>query len=190
MPREGVRDAGCLMHPQPHAQKRVARPRTSIHSGGTGKPGNPARNGVTAYTVLSSGRCSLRPSSRGLRFCPARLGGLASAGLDPSIRGGTTRLRSPLQYRSSCAIFISSQAQLNGRPPCQLDHARYRRVHRISSRVRDDRDTPLVWDETILVVDCFEQKVNRNIFGEGAGQLPKQIKSCRLGTDIAGGGRM
>jgi hypothetical protein len=66
---EGVRDAGCLMHPQPRAQKRVARPRTSINSGGTGKPGHPARNGVTAYTVLSSGRCSLRPSSRGLRFC-------------------------------------------------------------------------------------------------------------------------
>ena len=109
-----MRDAGCLMHPQPCAQKEVARPRTSLHSGGTGKPGNPARNGFTDYTVLSSGRCSLRPSSRGLRFCPARLGGLASAGLDPSIRGGTTRLRSPLQYRSSCATFISSQAQLNG----------------------------------------------------------------------------
>ena len=87
--------------------------------------------------------------------------------------------------------FVSSQAHHSMCPcPADGDHARYRRVHRISSRVRDDRDTPLVWDETILVVDCFEQKVNRNIFGEGAGQLPKQIKSCRLGTDIAGGGRM
>ena len=119
-PREGVRDAGCLMHPQPCAQKRAARPRTSPHSGGTGKPGNPARNGVTLYAVLSSGRCSLRPSPCGLRFRPARLGGLASARLDPSIRGGTTRLRSPLRYRSSCATFESSQAQLNGRLPCQL----------------------------------------------------------------------
>jgi hypothetical protein len=119
-PRRGR--AGCRVPDAPAAlcAKRVARPRTSILSGGTGKPGNPARNGFTDYTVLSSGRCSLRPSSRGLRFCPARLGGLASAGLDPSIRGGTTRLFSPLRYRSSCATFISSQAQLNGRLPCQL----------------------------------------------------------------------
>ena len=93
------------MHPQPCAQKGVARPRTSVLSGGTGKPGHPARNGVTTYTVLSSGRCSLRPSSRGSRFVCARLGRRASAGLDPSIRGGTTRLRCPFRYRSSCAIF-------------------------------------------------------------------------------------
>jgi hypothetical protein len=32
--------------------------------------------------------------------------------------------------------------------PANPSHAQRCRVHRISSRVRDDRDTPLVWDET------------------------------------------
>ena len=54
--------------------------------------------------------------------------------------------------------------------PANSDHARYRRVHRISSRVRDDRETPLVWDETNEGMRCFERKVNRNIFHLGAGQ--------------------
>ena len=54
--------------------------------------------------------------------------------------------------------------------PANSDHARYRRVHRISSRVRDDRDTPLVWDETNEGMKCFEQKGNKNIFDSGAGQ--------------------
>ena len=55
--------------------------------------------------------------------------------------------------------------------PANGDHARYRRVHRISSRVCDDRETPLVWDETNVDVGCFEQKGNRNIFWYGAGQV-------------------
>ena len=55
--------------------------------------------------------------------------------------------------------------------PANSGHARYRRVHRISSRVCDDRETPLVWDETDADINCFEQKGNRNIFCDGAGQL-------------------
>jgi len=51
--------------------------------------------------------------------CQARLGRRTSAGLDPSVRGGTTRLRCPLQHRSSCATSVSSQAHLNGHLPCQ-----------------------------------------------------------------------
>jgi len=44
----------------------------------------------------------------------------------------------------------SSTHRLNLRAACPAnsDHARYRRVHRISPRVCDDRETPLVWDET------------------------------------------
>jgi len=60
---KGVRDAGCLMHPQPRAQKRVARPHTSIHSGGTGKPGNPARDGLRCMPCSPRGDALLRPSS-------------------------------------------------------------------------------------------------------------------------------
>ena len=63
--------------------------------------------------------------------------------------------------------------------PANSDHARYRRVHRISSRVCDDRETPLVWDETKGVMRCFEQKGNRNIFRYGAGQHRNTNRSRR-----------
>jgi hypothetical protein len=63
-PSEGVRDAGRLMHPQPCAQKRAARPRTSIHSGGTGKPGNPARDVLQLIPCSPRGgaHCARRPA--------------------------------------------------------------------------------------------------------------------------------
>ena len=170
-PREGVRDAGCLMHPQPCAQKRVARPRTSIHSGGTGKPGNPARNGVTVYTVLSSGRCSIAPVIPRIKVLSAP--GWAdeppqdltpASGVGP--HGFSVRFDIVRPARPSKAHSRTRGAYR----PANSDHARYRRVHRISSRVRDDRDTPLVWDETNEAIACFEQKENRNIFRSGAGQ--------------------
>jgi len=66
--------------------------------------------------------------------------------------------------------------------PAKSDHARYRRVHRISSRVCDDRETPLVWDETKRVIRCFEQKGNRNIFGYGARQ-PRNTNLRKLDKD-------
>ena len=51
----------------------------------------------TMYAVLSSGRCSIAPVIPRIKVCPTRLGRLASAGLDPSIRGGTTRFYRPQQ---------------------------------------------------------------------------------------------
>ena len=114
-PRKAPRGrAGCRAPDAPAASraKKAARPRTSIHSGGTGKPGNPARNGVTLYAVLSSGRCSIAPVFLRKMACRTRLGPTNLRRNYPSVRGGTTRLRSPLQYRSSCATFISSQPHL------------------------------------------------------------------------------
>jgi len=64
--------------------------------------------------------------------------------------------------------------------PANSDHTRYRRVHRISSRVCDDRETPLVWDETKRVIGCFEQKENKNIFSSGAGQPRNTRARARL----------
>ena len=64
--------------------------------------------------------------------------------------------------------------------PANSDHTRYRRVHRISSRVCDDRETPLVWDETKRVIGRFEQKENKNIFSSGAGQPRNTRARARL----------
>ena len=173
-PRKAPRGrAGCRAPDAPAASraKKAARPRTSILSGGTGKPGNPARNGVTLYAVLSSGRCSIAPVFPQKMVCQARLGRRTSEGIDPSVRGGTTRFKSPQR----ASFVVRNRRKLTAAPrganrPANSDHARYRRVHRISSRVRDDRDTPLVWDETERHIQCFEQKVNKNLFRSGAGQ--------------------
>jgi hypothetical protein len=49
-------------------------------------------------------------------------------------------------------------------------HARRCRVHRIPSRVRDDRDTPLVWDETAVHIGPISISENQNIFCYGTRQ--------------------
>ncbi len=43
---------GAWMHPQPRAQKGVARPHTSIHSGGTGNPAIPHAMCYNLYRAL------------------------------------------------------------------------------------------------------------------------------------------
>jgi hypothetical protein len=48
-------------------------------------------------------------------------------------------------------------------------------VHRIPLRVRDDRDTPLEWNETMRVIQVICISENQNIFSAGAGQTPKSI---------------
>src|SRR5438876_10284828 len=45
-----------------------------------------------------------------------------------------------------------------------------RRGHRIPPRVHDDRDTPLVWDETAQLIAVIATSENQNIFSYGAGQ--------------------
>ncbi len=91
--------------------------------------------------------------------------------LTPASGAGPHGLRVRSEHRSSCATVRKLTAAPRGaNRPANSDHARYRRVHRISSRVRDDRDTPLVWDETERRIQCIEQKGNKNLFGSGAGQ--------------------
>ena len=166
-----MRDAGRQVHPQPRVQKGVARPHTSIHSGGTGKPGHPAHDGGAAYAVLSSGRCSIAPVLPRKMVCRARLGRRTSAGITPASGAGPHGLPARSKRRSSCATLHQLTGPFWMGPPCQnRGHARHSRVHRIPFRVRDDRDTPLGWDETAILMRCFEQKGNGNIFGSGAGQ--------------------
>ena len=109
-PRRGR--AGCRVPDAPAAlcAKKVARPRTSLHSGGTGKPGNPARNGVTTYTVLSSGRCSIAPVLLRKMVCQARLGRRTSAGIAPASGAGPHGFRVRFSIVRPARSFISSQA--------------------------------------------------------------------------------
>jgi hypothetical protein len=91
---------------------------TSIHSEAPKTPGIPARNGFTAYTY------SPRRSGLLASVAPEKL---ASHELDASVEAS-----GPYDF----AVRFSAARQ---------EHIH---VHRISSRVRDDRDTPLQWDET------------------------------------------
>src|SRR5713226_2886711 len=51
-PREGVGNAGCPLHPRPRVHFVVVE-RTRVTTSTPESPGIPARNGFTAYFVLS-----------------------------------------------------------------------------------------------------------------------------------------
>ena len=157
------------MHPQPRAQKKQ-HVRARVFSAEA--PESPA---IPHAMVLLSMPCSprggalLRPSSCGRWLVGPGWGRRTSAGITPASGAGPHGLRVRSEHRSSCATVESSQPHLVVQTALS-DHARHRRVHRISSRVRDDRDTPLVWDETERHIQCFEQKVNKNLFRGCSGQ--------------------
>ena len=56
-------------------------------------------------------------------------------------------------------------------------------VHRIPPRARDDRDTPLMWDETAWSIAMIRISENQNIFSYGAGQ-PNHTRSSPSGSRI------
>src|SRR5258705_5550518 len=56
---------------------------------------------------------------------------------------------------SSAVVLHAANRSRRAIRPALASHAQHCRVHRISSRVRDDRDTPLVWDETAAVIEVI-----------------------------------
>jgi hypothetical protein len=71
---------------------------------------------------------------------------------------------------ASMPLVLRADHQLTrlGKPALRYQlHARHRRVRRISPRVRDDRDTPLVWDETVWLIAMAAISENQNIFCYG-----------------------
>ena len=67
-----------------------------------------------------------------------------SADLTPATGARTTRFCRTQQRRSSCADQSLTASRPSLSPPCNASRAQRHRVHRIPSRVRDDRDTPLL----------------------------------------------
>jgi hypothetical protein len=105
-------------------------------------PGIPARNGFTTYSALSPVTSSFCHRRRRIKALSNPVGlANTSADLTPATGARTTRLRRTHMRRSSCVPDIAhgEQSALRSR-----SHAQRCRVHRISSRVRDDRDTPLL----------------------------------------------
>jgi hypothetical protein len=123
---EGVGNAGCPPHPQPRVQS-VGSTRGSRHRS-TGTPGIPARNGFNGFLrALPGDRACLPPSPTDIGVSGPIGPTSPSANLTPA-SGRQDHTTSP----SAVSALVRSAA----------------RVHRIPPRVRDDRDTPLKWDET------------------------------------------
>jgi hypothetical protein len=136
------------------------------HHESTGTPGIPARNGFNGFLrALPGDEFLFVTVASGLKICLSPVGPTHLRQLDIS-NGCQDHTTSPyaatstnpstghvlpakilteaLKRRSSCALLLT-----HGNPPCEhTSRARRCRVHRIPSRVRDDRDTPLVsgWD--------------------------------------------
>ena len=133
-------------------------------------PGIPARNGFNSLYALSPAIACCHRRLR-IRVLSSPVGPTSLRRLDASC-GRQDHTISP----SASASFVLRSilkltGDLNVHParPCH-GHARRCRVHRISSRVSDDRDTPLIWNETAVTIGRLEHKGNRNIFRYGAGQ--------------------
>src|SRR4030081_3232314 len=96
---------------------------------------------LTAYIVLS-------PATNSSCHRRQRIDGLAepgrarktSADLTPATGARTTRFCRPLKPRSSCPPHIAHEVHLALRLPLRAQRPR---VHRIPSRGRDDRESPL-----------------------------------------------
>jgi hypothetical protein len=142
------------------------------HHESTGTPGIPARNGFNGFLrALPGDEFLFVTVASGLKICLSPVGPTPLRQLDIS-NGCQDHTTSPyaatsanpstghvlpakilteaLKRRSSCALLLT-----HGNPPCEHLRARRCRVHRIPSRVRDDRDTPLVsgWDGGVLIAD-------------------------------------
>ena len=65
---------------------------------------------------------------------------------------------------SSAVVLHAANRSRRAIRPALASHAQHCRVHRISSRVRDDRDTPLVWDETAAVIEVIWVGAERQNF--------------------------
>src|SRR5882757_11197957 len=56
---------------------------------------------------------------------------------------------------SSAVVLHAANRSRRAIRPALASHAQHCCVHRIPPRVRDDRDTPLVWDETAAVIEVI-----------------------------------
>ena len=134
--QEGVGNVGRPVHPQPRVRILVVSMHTSIHSEVAGITRHSRTQWFTAYFVLSP--------AIGL-VCHRRLRKLPSANLTPA-----SRRQDHTTSPSALVPFVIGTSS----------------VHRIPSRVRDDREPPLMWDGTAIISEVIWVR-------------PKQQSFCR-----------
>jgi hypothetical protein len=72
-----------------------------------------------------------------------------------------------LPYATTPIVLRAGSSLTDLSPPCDSGRARRRRVHHIPPRVRDDRDTPLVGDETAGVLEMICPTAKAKYFCKG-----------------------
>jgi hypothetical protein len=127
---------------------RIENTRVS-HDGRAGNTRHSPRNGFNGFLrALSGDRALLSPSPRNATHC----------------RELTPASRRQDHTTSPSAPPVSAKRRRRAKAPFVFRHLR---VHRIPPRVRDDREPPLLWDETRGLVEmiCPTGKVE-NLFGQ------------------------
>ena len=128
--------------------------------------GQRRQSGIPCAMVLRLMPCSPRRRIRlvtvacGSGLVQARSGRRVSTDLTSATDARSTRFCRTLQHRSSACR--RSLTGLSPTRPAIACHAQRCRVHRIPSRVRDDRDTPLLPGETGEFVGVICPTVKRN----------------------------
>ena len=152
--KEGAGNAGCALHPRSRVQAAQRKTHTSIQVQRR-HPASPARWLYGLCRALPGDEFVLSPSSADTDVRQPGWAAKTSADLTPATGARTTRF-----YRTQPPVFAqrlrramapSSCAKDTAHgmnPPCNSVSRRRCRVHRIPSRVRDDRDPPLFSGET------------------------------------------
>jgi hypothetical protein len=152
-PKEGVGNAGRTMHPRSRVHLVVVKG-TRVTTSTPKSPGIPARNGFNGLLrTLPGDRALLPPSPCGLKV----LSDPVEPNEPPQDLTPASRRQDHTTSPSASSAVVLHAANRSRRAirPALASHAQHCRVHRISSRVRDDRDTPLVWDETAAVIEVI-----------------------------------
>jgi hypothetical protein len=148
---EGAGKTGCALHPRSRVQCARRNAHTSIQVQRRAS-GLPCAMALRLIARSPRRRIPLVTVACGLRLVQARLGRRISASLTSATDARTTRLRRTQQpvfahrLRRALAPFVCAPVDRSRETRPAIAASRRRcRVHRISTRVRDDRDPPLVW---------------------------------------------
>ena len=150
----GARSPTERLQSQQTGERMGSRPSAA---GGGGAPApalRPADHRSTSKTQLLPGdRALLPPSPCGLKV----LSSPVEPNEPPQDLTPASRRQDHTTSPSASSAVVLHAANRSRRAirPALASHAQRCRVHRISSRVRDDRDTPLVWDETAAVIEVI-----------------------------------
>src|SRR5882724_12575203 len=152
-PKEGVGNAGRPMHPRPRVHLVVVE-RTRVTTSTPESPGIPARNGFNGFLrALPGDRALLPPSPCGLKV----LSSPVEPNEPPQDLTPASRRQDHTTSPSASSAVVLHAANRSRRAirPALASHAQHCCVHRTPPRVRDDHDTPLVWDETAVVIEVI-----------------------------------